>query len=289
MITRFDHSVIGVRDLEAASDAFRRLGFDVRPGGRHTGLGTHNALIRFGVDYLELLATHDPSEAAQSGRRGLLIHEFLGDRPGGLLGFALASSNLDEEYARGGVPAMGYEIAPPFAMERARPDGHVLRWRLLVPGAHTWRRPWPFLIQWDTPDAQRLTWDGVGQHANGVTGVAGLMVATRDLDAIAGLYRDQLGLRVASIDELDEARRARLQLPDQRTIDFLQPRSSSSRLAQFIQDEGEGLVEIRLRVSHLSTSRKWFETHGIRPDERSASEFGIHPTESLGARLVFGT
>jgi hypothetical protein len=71
VITRFDHLVIGVRDLHMASDAFRRLGFDVRPGGNHTRLGTHNALIRFGLDYLELLAIHDAAEAARLEVRAL--------------------------------------------------------------------------------------------------------------------------------------------------------------------------------------------------------------------------
>ena len=49
MITRFDHAVIAVRDLDEAMRRYQALGFDVRPGGRHVGLGTHNTLIRFGL------------------------------------------------------------------------------------------------------------------------------------------------------------------------------------------------------------------------------------------------
>jgi hypothetical protein len=270
-----------------ASEAFQRLGFDVRPGGRHTGLGTHNAIIRFGLDYLELLATHDAAEAASSGRRGRAMTDFLHDRPGGLLGFALASSNVDDEAARGDVPTLGYVVGTPFAMQRARPDGHVLNWRLLVPGEHTWRRPWPFLIEWDTPDAQRLEWDGIGQHANGVTAVAGLTVSTRDLDAIGSLYRDRLGLPVISDEDVDDARHAWVQLPDGLTIDLLQPRSSQSRLAQLMNSEGEGLVEVRLHVRNLQTSRDWFNTHGIHTEDRSPGEFSVAPTDALGAQLVF--
>ena len=271
MITRFDHCVIGARDLDQASDAFQRLGFDVRPGGRHTGLGTHNAIIRFGLDYLELLATHDTGEAARSGNPGLVINELLHDRPGGLLGFALASSNLDDEVARGDVPALGYVIGQPFGMQRARPDGHVLSCRLLVPGQHTWRRPWPFLIEWATPDAQRLAWDGIGHHPNGVTSVAGVTIATRNLDAIENLYRNQLGLTVVA---RDEARHMRVQLPDGVTI-------------HLIDTKGEGLVELRLRVSDLPSSRHWFASHGIQTKDRSPSEFAV--TEALGAQLVFGS
>jgi hypothetical protein len=56
MITRFDHAVIAVSALDRAVEAYRSLGFDVFPGGRHEHRGTHNALIRFGgADYIELL------------------------------------------------------------------------------------------------------------------------------------------------------------------------------------------------------------------------------------------
>ena len=162
MITRLDHVVIGVRDLDDAIHAYTQLGFDVRSGGRHVGLGTHNALIRFGLDYIELLAIDDESEAIRSGGPGQFMAEYLRDKPGALLGFGLASNRLEDEAA--------FSASQPFAMQRERPDGHMLNWRLLIPGQHTWRQPWPFLIQWDTPDAQRLAWDGIGQHTNGIRG-----------------------------------------------------------------------------------------------------------------------
>ncbi len=44
-------------------------------------------------------------------------------------------------------------------IERLRPDGRLLSWRLLVPGGVPWLRPWPFLIQWDVPDDERLAWE----------------------------------------------------------------------------------------------------------------------------------
>jgi Glyoxalase-like domain len=259
VITRFDHCVVSARDLDSAIETFQRLGFDVRRGGRHTGLGTHNALIRFGLDYLELLAVFDASEAARSGGSGAAMIEYLRDRSGGLLGFAVASSNVDEEYRR------GYAEVPPFGMQRARPDGHVLSWRLLVPGQHTWGRPWPFLIQWETPDAQRLEWDGVGEHANGVTGVAGLTVAARDLDGLNRLYSDQLGLRPV---------RGRVELPDGRTIEVT-------------QSEDEGLVDLHLRTRDLTATRQWFDSRGIETVDLGPEQFGLAPAKSLGAQLVF--
>jgi hypothetical protein len=288
VITRFDHVVLAVRDLASASGAFAALGFDVRPGGRHTGRGTHNALVRFGLDYLELLATHDPAEAASTGTRGSIMTDYLKDREGGLLGFALASNDLDEEAARNGVPALGYSPGEPFAMQRARPDGNVLSWRLLVPGGHTWRRPWPFLIQWDNPDPQRLAWDGVGEHPNGAVGVAGLTILTRDLDAVARLYAEQLGMSVSPPDapaELAGARRVRASLGEC-AIDLVQP-GSSGWAAETLASDGEGVAQLRLRVRDLAATRDWLAQHGFETQSAWPESLRVSPRHAAGAELGF--
>src|SRR5690348_9896114 len=138
---RFDHAVIAVRDLSKAIQQYQALGFDIQQGGRHVGRGTENALIRFGLDYLELLAVYDAQEGRAAGQASLV--KFLEDQPaGGLAGFALAVADIDahaERMRQAGVPAVG-----PFAMERVRPDGNRLSWRLLVPRGEVWHRPWPF-------------------------------------------------------------------------------------------------------------------------------------------------
>src|SRR5437764_1410343 len=167
MVTRFDHVVIGVRDLDIATQRYRQLGFDVRPGGRHTGMGTHNAIIRFGLDYIELLSIYDEAEARASKLGGQALLDFLHEREGGLLGYALATANIEQEAER--FRETEFPKEEPFAMQRLRPDGHLLTWRLLIPGGVSWRRPWPFLIQWDAPDEQRLSWEMPGIHPNGAT------------------------------------------------------------------------------------------------------------------------
>jgi Glyoxalase-like domain len=81
-----------------------------------TGLGTHNALIRFGLDYVELLAIYDAEEARASGGPGQFMMDYLRARPSALLGFALASNHLEDEATFAG---------PPFAMERTRPTSNA--------------------------------------------------------------------------------------------------------------------------------------------------------------------
>jgi hypothetical protein len=192
MMTRFDHLVVATRDLETASQRFRALGFEVRPGGEHPGQGTRNAIIRFGLDYIELLAIRDEAEARTGSLSGATLVEYLREREWGMAGYALATDDIERVAARfreATLPVVG-----PVAMSRQRPDGSTLAWRLLIPDGTPWRRPWPFLIQWLTPDSERMTLERPGAHPNGVTGVLGALVTARDLGGATGLYEQRLGL-----------------------------------------------------------------------------------------------
>lgn len=200
MISRFDHAVIAVRDIPLALEAYRALGFEISAGGYHPSLGTQNAIVRFGLDYLELLAVEDVSQARARGPFGAELADYL-DATSGLVGFVLASTELDEEAA--GLAAIDQEAEGPFTMDRERPDGRRLAWRLVIPGSSPWRRAWPFLIEWETPDTERLKWDSVGKHTNGATGVAGLELLVADLPAARRLYENAFGLQGNARDSGD--------------------------------------------------------------------------------------
>lgn len=58
-----DHLVIAVRNLGAAAEAWRALGFTVSPRGTHSAhMGSGNHTMMFGEDYLELLGVLSPTE-----------------------------------------------------------------------------------------------------------------------------------------------------------------------------------------------------------------------------------
>ncbi|MFT4564630.1 MAG: catechol 2,3-dioxygenase-like lactoylglutathione lyase family enzyme [Gammaproteobacteria bacterium] len=196
MITRFDHAVIAVRSIPEALQAYQALGFEVAAGGRHPSLGTQNAIVRFGLDYIELLAVEDPTQARARGPFGAELAAYL-EQTSGLIGFVLASSDLDEQAA--GLKTIGQVAEGPFAMDRERPDGRRLAWRLVIPGGSPWRKPWPFLIEWETPDAERTAWDAAGRHPNGTTGVAGIELLVDDMEAARQLYETAFGLAASNI------------------------------------------------------------------------------------------
>ncbi|MFN0028156.1 MAG: VOC family protein [Acidimicrobiales bacterium] len=144
-----DHLVYATPDLDSSvAELGRRLGVTAMPGGRHVGRGTHNALLHLGGrTYLEIIGP-DPSQALAPGTP---MPFGLEERTeAGLVWFAVACPNLAivvDRLRRG-----GFEAGDSFDMQRARPDGVLLRWQLSsrpqIPEGGTE----PFLIDWlDSP------------------------------------------------------------------------------------------------------------------------------------------
>jgi catechol 2,3-dioxygenase-like lactoylglutathione lyase family enzyme len=282
MITRFDHAVIAVGDLDLAIEAYGALGFEVFPGGRHENRGTHNALIRFGgADYVELLGVYDPETAAESGLNGRTLAEFVADREGGLVGHCYATDDIQEEAAR--TREAGLEMVGPFEMKRERPDGRELTWRLLVPEDIPWRRRWPFFIEWNDPDEVRLAMEGVGNHANGARSVSGVGVTVRDLEEAVSLYSVLFGMGPFRRDEVTDlaATRASFEVRGF-TIDLLSP-TGSGPVREALDSDGEGPFEVGIVVEDLTVARG---AMGAAGGTGGQDELRPPTDATLGARLV---
>lgn len=284
MITRFDHAVIGVRDLAQARQVFAEgLGFEVYAGGRHTGLGTENAIIRFGLDYLELLGVYDEQEVAGAGLSRAALLEYLRTREGGPTGFALACDDLDELAVR--FRTTGLEAVGPFDMQRLRPDGVLLRWRLLIPGGVSWRRPWPFFIQWEMDDRERLAHERPGSHPIGAHGVAGVSVVVHNLEAAVHLYSTQIGMELAA--DLDTRSNQAVYRVGDFTIDLVAP-ADGTPAADFLREQGEGLYQIFLRVQSVEEAQNVLAEREVAlvDSGEPAAPWAIPASAALGAHLV---
>ncbi len=181
MALALDHVVIAVSDLEAAMADYRALGFTVVAGGSHPGRTSHNALVVF-VDgsYLELIAwkSHNAAE------RWCVEHAKHGD---GLMDFALLPADTAATIAA--AKERGLVLNGPIDGGRRRPDGAELKWQ-------TGRQvtfDLPFLCGDVTPRALRVPEGEVRRHGNGVTGIAAVTVAVRDLDESIARYRALVG------------------------------------------------------------------------------------------------
>ena len=61
-----DHIVHAVRDLDAAADFYRRMGFMVGARNRHAW-GTHNHIVQFPGFFMELLTVAEPEKLTGEG------------------------------------------------------------------------------------------------------------------------------------------------------------------------------------------------------------------------------
>jgi catechol 2,3-dioxygenase-like lactoylglutathione lyase family enzyme len=109
-IVGIDHTLVGVRDLEAARAAWEKLGFRLTPRGRHIGWGTGNYCIMLERGYIELLGILDPTQFTNN------LDKFLAEREG-LLGLAFRS--LDNDATAKWLAAQGLTPDGPKDLKRA--------------------------------------------------------------------------------------------------------------------------------------------------------------------------
>lgn len=174
-----DHVVIAVADLDAATRDYEALGFTVLPGGEHPR-GTRNALVVLADGaYLEIIAFPKPVP-------GFRWWEVFAAAGPGFVDYALLPEDFEADIAR--QRAAGIALDGPVDGSRLQPDGIRIAWR----SARPLEPDIPFLVEDVTPRHLRVPEGAPRIHANGVTGIAAVTVAIRDLAAATARYRTLL-------------------------------------------------------------------------------------------------
>jgi catechol 2,3-dioxygenase-like lactoylglutathione lyase family enzyme len=180
-----DHVVIRVADLDRAADDFRALGFTLTPRGRHS-LGTENHCAMFGFDYLELLRV--PPGVAPP---------FYADFPltgDGMTGLALKSTDaaaLRAAWERADLhpdPLVEFSrpVDSPAGTGVDAPSRPTAHFRVVALPADRTPGGRAFACEHRTPE---LVWrPGSRQHANHVTGINKVVIATDDPQAAGILW-----------------------------------------------------------------------------------------------------
>jgi catechol 2,3-dioxygenase-like lactoylglutathione lyase family enzyme len=254
MVKGIDHVVIAVKDLEAAMNSYERLGFTVLPGGRHTGLGTSNALIAFADGaYFELIAFSPPVPSAPESWYSALA------QGGGLVDFCAQTDNLEADAAR--FSSAGASIGSAIAMQRVRPDGYTVSWTLATTEGAA-RAVIPFFIRDITPRDERVPSDRA--HRNGVVGIDSLAIAVSNQPAIARIYANALGIRGAPIEREDLNASGICFLIGPHKLHLLEP-TGPGLVADHIEMRGPSPLEVRLKRSGSTPSQPDLAaTHGVR-------------------------
>ena len=237
MLTRIDHLVILVQNLERASGDYRSLGFNVVPGGEHADGLTHNALIPFqDGGYLELVAFLDPEDP----RDNVWGWRSLAGSGAGLIDYCLASDDLERDAEN--LREQGLSVAGPDEGGRRLPDGTGIRWRVArfeQPG-----KVLPFLIEDLTDRSLRVPGAPATEHPNGKAGISGLTLAVPELPSSATL----LGALVegATRPSRPLAQPASFKVGVQ-TLTLTAPESSTGPVQQRLETAGPGPLAVTLK------------------------------------------
>ena len=277
--------MICVSDLDKAVETYTRIGFNVYPGGVHTGRGTHNAIAFNEDDYLELLGLRDRAEYLAASPTGGLI-EFL-ERGGGFRYIALQSDDLAADVAA--MRARGVDVSDATDGGRRTPSGQELRWRGATLGA---RNALPiFFIQHLTPiEERRRSVPQAGKHPNGVLRADRVYIVVPDVAAAAQAYSRVLGMPVPKIQRgnVIKADMAVFNLgPTGLTIaQPAEPGPAADALAQ----RGPGPFQVLYRTSSMDAAAGWMAEHGVPPPARGVRNTGEHamlvrPEHACGAYI----
>lgn len=292
MLTRIDHVMICVSDLQQGIDIYTRLGFNVHPGGIHPGRGTHNAIAFHEDNYLELLGLRDRAEylaaAGAPGGPGGGLLEFL-DQGGGLRYIALQSDDLAADVAA--MRARGVDVSDPTDGQRRTVSGQELRWKSARLGSRD--APPIFFIQHLTPLPERRSQaPGAGTHPNGVRGVERVYIAVRDVAAAAEAYGRVLGMAVPKIQ------RGNVIKADMAVFDLgptgvtvAQP-VEDGPAAEALARRGPGPFQVLHRTRSMDAAARWMASHGIPPPTRGIRNTGeqamlVEPAHACGAYIGF--
>jgi len=287
MLTRVDHVMICVPDLARGIDAYQRLGFNIYPGGAHTGRATHNAIAFTGEEYIEVLSIRDRSAVAPgSADEGLARYL---DEGGGFRVIAVQSDDLEADVAA--MRRRGVDVGEIRDGGRRTPAGQELRWRAAFPGP---RVPLPiFFIQHLTPlEERRRQVAKAGDHPNGTLRVDRVYITVPDVVATSRLYSRVLGLPEATIQRgaVIKADMAVFNLgPTGLTV--AQP-AEPGPAAEALARRGPGPFQVLYRTTSMDAAVRWMIDHGLPEPIQGVRNTGerailVEPEYTGGAYVGF--
>ncbi len=280
-VTGLDHYIIRVRDLQAATAQYQKLGFALAPQGRHHR-GTRNQTLILDANYLELLAF--PPELLDQSR-------FAGfdDAYEGPVSVALQttdSSAVHAELARLGIDAEapqrgGRPVRLPEGSEDAAWNNTQFPAGLFtVPDFFTCGHLTRHLVY-------RPEWQ---DHANGARRIESLIVVHPEPRALRAEYERALG--AIAISDLPEqglrVRRGSLR------IDFLAPAAFEQRFPHVrvpaglpASSQGGWFAGSVIGVRDIGQTRAWLDANKVAYRANAQGELAVAPEHAAGALQVF--
>ena len=186
MISSVDHLIIAVKDLDQAiSDYEKILGITPCWNGKHSELGTKNALFNFENTYLELLSPCDAGPGTE------FINALLAENGDHLAGIALGTQNI--EHTKEALKKNGYAVEISSGEAVNEKDGKIRRWKnIFLPNALS-RELFIFIIEHVEGGLSK----NENQDSSIVKKLDHVVINTQDADSFLSIYRDIYKIRLA--------------------------------------------------------------------------------------------
>jgi catechol 2,3-dioxygenase-like lactoylglutathione lyase family enzyme len=287
MFTSIDHLMITVPDLERGAEQYRKLGFNVQPGGTHPGKGTHNAIAFTDEDYLELLAIRDKAEQQKAGGWHADLDRFIA-AGGGIRFVILQSDDLAADVAA--MKQRGVDVSDAFDGRRAQ-GGVEFRWKAATLGP---KNPLPlFFIQHLTPMAERRKHTpGAGPHPNGVRFLERVYIVVQDLEASVALYAKVLGADPPRMYKGTVIMSHMAVFQYGNTGLTVAHPYAIGPASQALESRGPGPFQALYRTTSMGAAARWMEKNGMPPPAIGTRDTGekamlVSPTDACGAYIGF--
>ena len=242
-ILGIDHVLIRAGEaMDAAADAWARLGFRLTPRGHHSS-GSINHLIMLGPDYLELIGVPEGGAARRPE---------LAQQPPGLHGIAFAADSASGAHAA--LANAGF--APPPVEALSRPVNTAegpreARFNLVRLPADT--VPWGRLLVCEHLTRELVWRDGLRSHPNGAREITRITVVVPN----PGEAAQRVATLFAEVSTRSDEGRAELVLGHVR-LELITARTLQHRLGEFAPEAGGRsayMAALELRCTDLAATR----------------------------------
>ena len=176
-----DHVVHAVRDLDAAAELYRRLGFTVGARNRHAW-GTHNHLVQLPGSFVELLTVAEPEKLGTDGFSalfGTFNRVFLKDQEGFSL-LILESTDAAADAAMFRASGIAVSDALRFEREGKRPDGTPVKVGFSLAFARDAKAPAIGFAVCQQHFPENFWNPSFQQHANTATGIDSVVLVAEN-------------------------------------------------------------------------------------------------------------
>jgi len=280
-----DHIVHAVRDLDAAADLYRRLGFTVGARNRHAW-GTHNHLIQLPGFFIELLAVVEPEKLTGEAGFPLLFGTFnriFLKRQQGLSFMMLESQDAAADAGEFRAARIAVSEALHFEREGKRPDGSAVKVGFSLAFARDAGAPQIGFAVCQQHYPENFWNPAFQQHANTASGIAGaVLVAENPTDhhIFLSAFTGERELHAGS---------GAITAPTPRgDIRVMDPAAFRTRFGAAPPDVSAGarLAAMRFSVRDRAALRAAFARGQVEAAEHMDA-IVVAPEAAMGATLVF--